>query len=317
MKRYLIVLIGLFFTSSIVQAQISGKSVLSFTTQSGTILHKGDTVRIGRGSDANGSFRYIFIPSNVFTGTPQKFFTSNFAGSVALIKDLKTTDSGTYGIQTIAVIKGEGLLSGCIVINPAEEAGELRTKSAQRLVATAVANPASSNSVTDELLKLKQLLDAKLITPAEFATQKNRLLNQQGNAVAGKADDMTAKKQTENDIDFRLVSAIGDKKNQTVTIAISFTNKVANKARFNTDVRSCTSTDGDEFVLKSGMVGTQGGSVTLFTDAPLKGTYTFGGILPKVTVIKLMAIPYTYTNQATSRYEQGQVEFRNIAVIWK
>ena len=297
------------------QAQISGKSITSFTTEAGKMLHVGDTVRIGRGSGVNGAFRYVFIPSNMFTGTPQKFFTSDFAGSAARIKDLKVTESSTYGIQTVAVIKGDGLLSGCIVINSAENAGELRTKPVARPVAAAAA-PAPVN-VTDELIKLKKLFDAKVLTQAEFTTQKNRLLNQQVNDVAGKADDMSAKKQVGNDIDFRLVSAVGDKRNQTVTVTISFTNEAANKANFRNNVRSCTSTDGDEFILKSGMMGTGGGFITLFTGAPLKGTFIFGGILPRVTVIKLMAFPYRYTNQANSSEEGGQVEFRNIAVIWK
>ena len=300
---------------SLAQAQIVGKSVPSFTTQGGTVLHKGDTVRIGRGSGTNGSLRYIFIPSNVFTGTPQKFFTSNLAGSAALIKDLKTTDSGTYGIQTVAVIKGEGLLSGCIVINPAEEAGEIRTKSAQRLVATAAA-PTSSGSVTDELLKLKQLLDAKLITPAEFAAQKNRLLKQQVDAVPSKTNELSGKIQTANDLVFKLVSAVGDRKSQMVTVTVAFTNKAANKTDFNTSVQSCTNADGDEFRLKSSLVG-KGYEVTLFTDAPTKGTYSFGGILPKTSSIKLLSIPYRYRNEASSRSEEGQVEFRDISIVWK
>lgn len=313
MKRYLAALTGLLFTSSLAQAQITGKSVPSFTTQGGTVFQIGDTVRIGRGSSANGSFRYIYLPANVFTGSAQKFFDSSFAGTSIPIKDLRRTNVD----KTVAVIKGEGLLSGCIDLNLAEEVGEIRTKAAQRPKAAPAVAVVASTNVTDELIKLKQLLDAKVLTPAEFTSQKNRLLKQQDDAVAGKPTETSSRIQTDNDIVFKLVSAVGDKKNQTVTITLSFTNKVANKAQFNTNVRSCTSTDGDEFVLKSGMVGTQGGSVTLFTDAPLKGTYTFSGILPKVTVIKLMAVPYTYTNQATSRYEQGQVEFRNIVVIWK
>lgn len=315
MIRYLIALTGLFFSSSIVQAQISGKSILSFTTQSGAILHKGDTVRIGRGSDANGSFRYIFIPSNIFTGTPQKFFTSNFAGSAVLIKDLKTTDSGAYGIQTVAVIKGEGLLSGCIIINPAEEAGELRTKSARRPAATTTA-PVTSTNVTDELIKLKQLLDAKVLTPAEFAVQKNRLLKQQVDGVSTKPDDVSGKTQTASDIDFKLVSAVGDKKNQTVTVVISFTNKIANKTDFATRIQSCTNPEGEEFALKTGMVGKDGSGKTLFTDAPLRGTYVFAGIMSKTSTIKVLPVPYGYT-APNSRYEQGQVEFRNISINWK
>ena len=313
MIRYLIALTGLFFSSSIVQAQISGKSILSFTTQSGAILHKGDTVRIGRGSDANGSFRYIFIPSNIFTGTPQKFFTSNFAGSAVLIKDLKTTDSGAYGIQTVAVIKGEGLLSGCIIVNPAEEAGELRTKSARRPAATSTA-PVTPTNVTDELIKLKQLLDAKVLTPAEFAVQKNKLLKQQVGGVPTKPNDVSGKTQTQNDITFELLSATGDKKNQTVTVVIKITNKAANKEGFTTMIQSFSTPDGEEFAIKSSMIGRDGGFKTLSTDAPIRGTYVFGGILPKVTIIRMLAVPYQLLK---GMYETYRVEFRDISIDWK
>jgi hypothetical protein len=308
---FVLALVGIPFA----QAQIGGKSVQSFKTQAGITLQKGDTVRIGRGTGSNGSFRYIFIPSNAFTGTPQKFFTSNFAGSAAVIKDLKTTESSMYGIQTVAVIKGEGLLSGCIVINPAEEAGEIRTKSTQRTAAIGTAS-APSGSVADELLKLKQLLDAKLITPAEFTTQKNKLLNQKSNTTSEGVITAAGRTQTADDISFKFISATGDRKNQTVTVIVLFTNKAANKSSFNTQVRSCTSVDGEEFALKSGAIGKDRLEKTLFTDAPIRGTYVFAGVLPKVTLIKVMPMPYYFTSPS-SHFEQGQIELRDLTIVWK
>lgn len=314
MLKYSFTFLLFLFEASFAQAQISGKSVSSFTTQSGTVLHVGDTVRVGRGSGTNGSFKYIFIPSNVFTGSPQKFFTSNFTGSTARINDLKATNSSTYGTQTVAVIKGEGLLSGCIVINPAEDAGELRTKPVQRSVAASAA-PVSAN-VTDELIKLKQLLDAKVLTPAEFTAQKNRLLKQQADVAPSKISEVSEKSQTANEIYFKVVSAVGNRKDQTVTVTLRITNKDANKATFNTNVRSCTSDEGDVFTLRSSAVGA-GANITLFTDAPVKATYTFAGILPKISSIKLLAVPFGYINQASNSYEQGQIELRDISIIWK
>ena len=307
----LLSLIGALFA----QAQIVGKSISSFTTKDGLVLHKGDTVRVGKGSDKNGSFRYIFIPSNAFTGTPQKFFTSNLAGSAVLIKDLKSTESSMYGIQTVAVIKGEGLLNGCIVINPAEDAGEIRTKPVQSPT-TAAITPVASANIADELIKLKQLLDAKVLTQAEFTAQKERLLKQQADVVPNKIDAISAKKQTDNDITFKLINAVGDKKNQTVTVSILLTNSAANKKDFNTQIKSCTSLDGEEFTLQSGMVGNDRYNKTLFTDAPIKATYIFSGILPKVDKIKLLPIPYYYSSPS-SHYTEGQVELRDIPINWK
>lgn len=313
-------LLGVILLASVapasVQAQIQGKSVNVFTTDAGKVLHVGDTIRIGRGSNADGTFKYIFIPSNVFTGTPQKFFTSEFAGSYARIKDLKATNSSTYGIQTVAVIKGEGMLSGCIILNSAENVGELRTKPAQRQAVAAAliaASPATA-SVTDELLKLKQLLDAKAITPAEFAAQKSKILNSASEAPISKAVKESGKTQSDNDIDFKLLSAVGNKKNQTVTVVIKITNKAANKEGFTTMIKSFSNPDGEEFAIKSSMIGKEGGFKTLFTDAPIQGTYVFGGVLPKVTTIKMLPVPYQLLK---GMYETYRVEFRDVSIDWK
>lgn len=310
MKRYLAALIGLLFTSSLAQAQITGKSVPSFTTQSGTVFQIGDTVRIGRGSSANGSFRYIYLPANVFTGSAQKFFDSSFAGTSIPIKDLRRTNVD----KTVAVIKGEGLLSGCIDLNLAEEVGEIRTKAAQRPKAAPAVAVVASTNVTDELIKLKQLLDAKVLTPAEFTVQKNKLLKQQVGGVSTKPNDVSGKTQTQNDITFELLSATGDKKNQTVTVVIKITNKAANKEGFTTMIQSFSTPDGEEFAIKSSMIGRDGGFKTLSTDAPIRGTYVFGGILPKVTIIRMLAVPYQLLK---GMYETYRVEFRDISIDWK
>lgn len=310
MKRYLAALIGLLFTSSLAQAQITGKSVPSFTTQSGTVFQIGDTVRIGRGSSANGSFRYIYLPANVFTGSAQKFFDSSFAGTSIPIKDLRRTNVD----KTVAVIKGEGLLSGCIDLNLAEEVGEIRTKAAQRPKAAPAVAVVASTNVTDELIKLKQLLDAKVLTPAEFTVQKNKLLKQQVGGVSTKPNDVSGKIQNQNDITFELLSATGDKKNQTVTVVIKITNKAANKEGFTTMIQSFSTPDGEEFAIKSSMIGRDGGFKTLSTDAPIRGTYVFGGILPKVTIIRMLAVPYQLLK---GMYETYRVEFRDISIDWK
>ena len=53
-----------------VQARIVGKSVPEFKTTAGTVVHVGDTLRLGRGTRATGEFQYVYVPANVFTGSP-------------------------------------------------------------------------------------------------------------------------------------------------------------------------------------------------------------------------------------------------------
>ncbi|MEJ7662855.1 MAG: SHOCT domain-containing protein [Hymenobacter sp.] len=200
-----------------------------------------------------------------------------------------------------------------------EDAGEIRTKRIQSPTIASTA-PAASTNIADELIKLKQLLDAKVLTQAEFTAQKNRLLKQQVDATSSKTDETPGKllgnTQTDDDIIFKVISEVGNRKNQTVTVILSFTNKAANKNSFNSNIRSCTSADGEEFVLQRGMVGNDGSSKTLFTDAPIKGTYVFAGILPKVNLIKLFPVPYGYSSPNLG-YKTGQVEFRDISISWK
>lgn len=49
--------------------------------------------------------------------------------------------------------------------------------STQAIVSAVDGKPASTLSVADELKKLKELLDANIITQQEFDTQKNKLIN--------------------------------------------------------------------------------------------------------------------------------------------
>lgn len=148
---------------------------------------------------------------------------------------------------------------------------------------------------------------------AENARLRFELAKLKGDALMAKADAMLTQTQTENEVNFKLISAIGDRKNQTVTVVISFTNKAANKAGFNTQIRACTSADGEEFTLKSGVIGNSSGEKTLFTDATIRGTYVFAGILPKVSSIKLLPVPHYYMTPS-SQGVRGQIEFRDILI---
>ncbi|WP_310398227.1 hypothetical protein [Hymenobacter sp.] len=116
--------------------------------------------------------------------------------------------------------------------------------------------------------------------------------------------------QTSNDIDFELQSAIGDKKTQLVTVVIKFTNKAANKEGFITPIENFSSSEGEEFALKGGF----GGYRTLATDAPLRGTYVFGDVLPKITTIKMLRVPFEFKQ---ANYKRHQVEFRDVTINWK
>lgn len=154
--------------------QIVGKSVPEFTTAKGTLFHKGDTVRMGLGTDMGGRFKYAETPANIM-GTPRIPFTAYYANTRLVIKDLRTQSSKRAGSRTVAVVNASGGLNAAIDLNAAEEAGEIHTVHNQQpaSISTATAAP----SVADELLKLKKLLDGGIITQQEFDAQKSKLLS--------------------------------------------------------------------------------------------------------------------------------------------
>ena len=131
--------------------------------------------------------------------------------------------------------------------------------------------------------------------------------------VSSGSSSFAAQTQTDNDISFKVTSVIGDRKNQTVIVTVIVTNKAANKEGYSTNVSSFTSEEGEEFKLKSVLIGKDPYPKTIFTDAPLKTTYVFEGILPKVDKIKLLPFKYVWNLGG----KIGQVEFRDLPITWR
>ncbi|GAB3636723.1 hypothetical protein GCM10027422_23130 [Hymenobacter arcticus] len=163
--------------ASPIQAQIIGKSVPDFKTSAGTLVHVGDTLHLGRGTLPDGSFQYVYVPDNVFTGSKQQNFTSQMTNLSVRVKDIRLQRTRNFGDKTVAVIKAN-TINGCVDLNAAEAAGEIITANTRRATVS-VAAPVSetpSLSTADELLKLKKLYDNKVLTKAEYDAQKAKLL---------------------------------------------------------------------------------------------------------------------------------------------
>lgn len=120
------------------------------------------------------------------------------------------------------------------------------------------------------------------------------------------------KTQQSESIEFKLLKVEGNSKAQTVTFTYTLTTNAANW-RINSDVKPIIDIDGNEYKLKSYTLGseTYGQSIYLNTDVPIKCTYTYGGILPAVKIIKLFK--YGYTHEWGEPYS---VEFRDITINW-
>lgn len=104
------------------QAQIVGKSVTEFKTTSGTTVHVGDTLRLGRGTLPTGEFQFVYVPANVFTGSKQVNFSSQLNNLTVRVKDLRFQHSKLYGDKTVAVIRGSARVRTEIPVRAVERA---------------------------------------------------------------------------------------------------------------------------------------------------------------------------------------------------
>ena len=151
-------------------AQMPGKSVNEFKSLKGTVLHPGDTIRLARGSNPNGSFVYAYMPAKAI-GSPRVYFNTSWANGKAIVKELRYQELKKTGDhRTIAIVK-TNTVNGLIEIDAAEDAGEIITANNRPKEVTN-----SQGSIADELLKLKALLNAGAITQVEYDGQKAKLL---------------------------------------------------------------------------------------------------------------------------------------------
>ena len=120
------------------------------------------------------------------------------------------------------------------------------------------------------------------------------------------------KEVNSDNIDFKLLKVEGNSKSQTITMTLTLKTSAANWYIMS-NVKSIIDIDGNEYKLKSYTIGADNyHQIEFNTDVPIKCTYTFGGILPAVKMIKLFK--FDYTHRLGEKYF---VEFRDLSVDWK
>jgi len=144
-------------------AQAPGNSIPQYATKSKAVYRRGDIVQLVAGTGEGGTFRYVYVPANAWLGFTRQSLGTKWNGKQFVINEIRQQSPApdtSAGPPTVAVLSTKGL-DASVDLEQAEAAGEI-----QRPI----------TSVADELLKLKQLLDAGVLTPSEFETQKAKVL---------------------------------------------------------------------------------------------------------------------------------------------
>lgn len=174
MKK-LVLFASLVFAITFTYSQKKGKEeTITYKTVDGTTYTVGDTIRIGMGSNPNGSFNYIFI---VDGWNGNRAWSAQLNNKFAIIDKFAWGGNDKIGKTVYATFRNAGGLSS-INLESAITSGEVITPNSKQKADknTPVIIQQSGSSLAEELKKLKELLDAGVLTQSEFDVQKKKLL---------------------------------------------------------------------------------------------------------------------------------------------
>jgi hypothetical protein len=175
MKRILLVVALLIPFLTKAQGIFGGTTVNEYKASNGVTYKVGDTVKLGRGTKADGSFLYLedrgLIPN---PRASARTLPKEFANATATLKSIRKMKINGVEKYLFSVNPG-GPMRYSVFIDDAIEACEVKPCKATDDTKTSVA---PTGSIADEIKKLKGLLDSGAITQAEYDAQKKKLLSQ-------------------------------------------------------------------------------------------------------------------------------------------
>jgi Short C-terminal domain len=146
-----------------------GQSMSEYKAINNKTYHIGDTVRLDRGSSADGDFLYLQIGgiNSILSHGHNQNIDKAYANTGVVIKNIKK--GKTRGVEKLwFMVDGGNIANYMLYIDDAIQSCEVVPCQTQK----------ENISVADEILKLKKLLDAGAITQTEYDAQKKKLLNQ-------------------------------------------------------------------------------------------------------------------------------------------
>lgn len=155
-----------------------GQKITSYKAINGITYHIDDTVRLNKGSNANGSFLYIEDRGPALPFPPQRPSATHnlpkeYANGGVMIKSMRMMK--VNGVDKCLFMVNVGtLFRYSIFIDDAITACEVKPCATENSGSVST----GTGSVADEIKKLKDLLDAGAITKEEYEKQKKKLLGE-------------------------------------------------------------------------------------------------------------------------------------------
>jgi hypothetical protein len=146
------------------------QQITEYKASNGVTYHLNDTVRLGRGTKADGSFLYLEDRGIIPNPRSVRSLPKEFANGAAVIKNIRKTSISGVDKYLFSVNPG-GPMRYSVFIDDAIAVCEVKP-------CASTDSPKSAGSIADEIKKLKSLLDSGAITKAEYDAQKKKLLNQ-------------------------------------------------------------------------------------------------------------------------------------------
>lgn len=146
-----------------------GSKLSHYLATNGIDYRKGDTIKLGRGSNYDGTFKYILAYGfgSVMSGNAGNKLHSSYSGFSAIIRQVKELNNrGENKPFFIVDIEGSGYV---LEIEDAIATCEIKQCLKK--------NDNATISVADELTKLKKLKDEGALSDEEYKAAKEKLLN--------------------------------------------------------------------------------------------------------------------------------------------
>jgi hypothetical protein len=145
------------------------------TPVTGWIVHRGDTLQLGRGTRAGKEFTYLYQYDTAARSASRKYLPAAYSGRKVILKEMRAKggSKAKSGLYVLLAVAGQPLYYANLdsAINGGEILPPIRNRP------SAQSSPAVPVVVARGLIKLKAQLKAGQISQSEYEVRKKKLLD--------------------------------------------------------------------------------------------------------------------------------------------